>query len=65
MMIYNQYKRRMASILYIVCFTLPMGIHGQNKQFTLDDLIPGEDIQQIFATHFKTTAMERNYLSVC
>lgn len=42
MMIYNQYKRRMASILfYIVCFTLPMGIHGQNKQFTLDDLIPG------------------------
>ena len=32
--------------LYVL---LPMGIYGQNKQFTLDDLIPGGRIQQIYA----------------
>ena len=41
-MIYSSYKRGMASILLsIICFSLPMATHAQDKQFTLDDLIPG------------------------
>lgn len=41
MMIYNKYKGMAVILLVIVCFALPMGIHAQDKQFTLDDLIPG------------------------